>query len=76
MNLLQKDTHELSKLVDDIGITHIRMQQTVKGYPVWGGDYIIHLPKNGNKNKNMPAMNGIVYKEIEADLVNTFIKSI
>jgi len=39
MNLLQKDTHELSKLVDDIGITHIRMQQTVKGYPV--GEVII-----------------------------------
>jgi len=32
---------------DDLGLTHIRLQQTVGGVPVFGGDAYVHLDRQG-----------------------------
>lgn len=33
---------------DDLGMTHVRLQQTWKGLPVWGGQAIIHRDAGGS----------------------------
>jgi Zn-dependent metalloprotease len=32
---------------DELGMTHIRLQQEVDGIPVWGGEAIVHLQADG-----------------------------
>jgi thermolysin len=34
--------------IDDLGMGHTRVQQTVNGVPVWGGEAIIHLKSDGS----------------------------
>ena len=34
--------------VDSVGMAHVRYQQTVGGVPVWGGEAIVHLARNGS----------------------------
>lgn len=46
--------------------THIRLQQTYQGYPVWGGDVIEHVRQNGNVTQN-----GMIWEELNTDLANT-----
>lgn len=55
--------------------THIRVQETYQGHPVWGADAVIHIPNAGNTNKSLmnaitPAttMNGTLYQHLENDL--------
>lgn len=57
---------------------HIRMQQTYLGYPVRGGEGILHI--NHATNTKQPlinmftqanSMNGMLYTDIEKDLMNT-----
>jgi len=43
-----------SKKVDDLGQTHIKMQQVYKGVKVYGSEVVVHL----NKNKQVQAFNG------------------
>lgn len=71
MPLLKGATTELNRAVDPQGMTHIRMQQTVNGYPVWGGDYVMHVPAGKNLTGATTTMSGTVYQNIEADLTNT-----
>lgn len=33
--------------VDDLGMAHVRMQQTLRGVPVFGGEVIVHLHDDG-----------------------------
>ncbi len=33
--------------VDDLGVSHTRVQQLVNGVPVWGGEAIVHLESDG-----------------------------
>jgi pseudolysin len=55
---------------------HIHMQQTYAGYPVWGGDFIMHIPQGhvqslneiNRVNNNDISMNGIIYQNLEKDL--------
>lgn len=71
---------ELSRQVDTRRVTHVRIQQTYLGYPVFGAQAVLHVPANGaNRSLLMLAMqptpdtkmNGIVYKNLAADLQNT-----
>ena len=32
---------------DDLGLTHVRVQQTIGGVPVFGGDAVVHLDRTG-----------------------------
>lgn len=34
--------------IDDLNMAHTRVQQTVNGVPVWGGEAIVHLRKDGS----------------------------
>lgn len=59
---------------------HVRIQETYAGYPVWGGDAIIHIP-NGNLTSSLSgmltstqshvSMDGMFYQDINKDLANT-----
>jgi pseudolysin len=64
--------------------THVRLQQTYAGHPVWGGDSIVHIPHGGtvtslhtlqpllqNAAVNKTTMDGVVYQGLEADLRQT-----
>lgn len=33
--------------VDEVGMAHVRFEQTVRGVPVWGGQGIVHLDREG-----------------------------
>lgn len=66
---------EISRHTDFNQVTHIRMQQTYDGQPVWGADFIAHVPHNAHPaaagfGKNN-TMNGTVYAGLEADLAAT-----
>lgn len=45
---------------DELGITHVRVQQMVGGVPVWGGEAIVHLDEQGAEHH--------VTDKIEVDL--------
>lgn len=62
--------------VDFNQTTHLRVQQTFGGYPVWGGDAIVHVPHGVNvslanlANSPKASMNGILYQDLKNDLAN------
>lgn len=60
------------KMTDSKGITHIHIQQMYQNIPVWNGQYIMHVSKKATfANKQNFIMNGTMYKNLQADLVNT-----
>jgi pseudolysin len=68
---------EISSQADFKKTLHVRVQQMYIGYPVWGGDAVIHVPAGGNVNgvkslmatKNSNAtLSGTVYQGLAADL--------
>lgn len=65
-------SQEKSRHVDFNGVTHIRIQQTYAGLPVWGADAVAHVQQGGNTAlKSMDhrtTMNGIVYQDLGQDL--------
>ncbi|MHB1948032.1 MAG: M4 family metallopeptidase [Gammaproteobacteria bacterium] len=69
---------ELQRELDFKKMLHIRIQQTYSGYPVWGGDAIVHV-KEGEKYSAIPlqnsfitdsraSLNGIMYQDLQSDL--------
>lgn len=73
---------ETSRAIDLNQTMHVRAQETYMGHPVYGGDFIIHIP-NGSKTKssmnrtilaaeqNKGSMDGVIYQHIKEDLANT-----
>lgn len=55
-----------SRHVDFNQVTHVRLQQTYAGYPVYGADIVLHEAKNKRNS-----MNGIVYQGLREDLIST-----
>lgn len=55
-------------------ITHVRMQETYTGYPVWGAVAIIHTTEKDNKSlqrvlaDSKATVNGVIYQDIQKDL--------
>jgi vibriolysin len=43
-----EDFQPLNSLRDELGQTHVRMQERVHGLPVLGAEYIVHSDANGN----------------------------
>jgi len=69
---------EIKRSVDFNQTMHIRVQETYAGYPVWGGDAIVHVPNGAKSVKSLGdlkagrfSMNGIVYQDLDTDLANT-----
>jgi pseudolysin len=69
--------------IDFTQTSHVRFQQTYRGYLVWGADAVMHVPQGGvvrdenalqklslMKNDHT-TMNGIVYQNLETDLNHT-----
>jgi pseudolysin len=66
---------ELARQTDFNQTLHVRFQQTYQGYDVWGADAVLHTPGVKKIGQELlgtvtPAtsMNGIVYKDLQADL--------
>lgn len=72
---------EIKRSVDFNKTLHVRVQQTYMGYPVWGGDAVLHI-KQGDKtgrsianvmqaaSNHSSSMNGVIYKNIKPDLMD------
>lgn len=56
----------ISREMDFNQTTHVRLKQTFKGFPVWGGDVVMHYPKAGSVTQN-----GLIWEDLQADLANT-----
>jgi vibriolysin len=54
-----EDFDAVSVITDSLGETHVKLQQTLKGLPVVGGEYIVHSDASGKVTK----MNGHVVVE-------------
>lgn len=76
---LSKTTSSLSSLkllsqdTDFNQTTHTKLQQTYQGYPVWGGEVIVHTPKGLNTSFSSLAnekatMNGTIYEKLADDI--------
>jgi bacillolysin len=59
---------EYNRQTDDLGITHVRMQQTWSGYKVWGAQIVVH-EQNGKVNR----MNGRYFPTPTLDLTQANI---
>jgi len=82
---VKDDIKELNRSLDFNRTLHIHLKQTYAGYPVWGADSIVHIPYAEErsvanvslgslitrKNTNLVTMNGILYQNLEADLINS-----
>ena len=64
--------------IDFKKVSHVHVQQTYNGYRVWGGDAILHIANQPNANlktalaanKASLTMNGVLYKNLDADLAS------
>ena len=54
---------------DDLGQTHVRLEQVYKGVPVFGGQLIMHLDRNDPDERARAFANGRVYDD--ARLIST-----
>lgn len=68
---------ELKRFVDFKRTLHVRIQQTYSGFPVWGGDAILHVPQADKTDRPLAeliktaairSMNGTIYQSLSADL--------
>lgn len=73
---------EVSSNLDFNHTMHVRIKETYQGFPVWGGDAVIHIPNGKKTEKSLSAiaksavtnhgsMNGILYKDLGVDLKDT-----
>ncbi len=75
---------QISSAVDQNKTLHVRIQEMYQDYPVWGADAVVHQPQSEKLNgshafqsliqaskNNNTSMNGIIYENLAADLVNT-----
>ncbi|MEI6764416.1 MAG: M4 family metallopeptidase [Bacteroidota bacterium] len=60
----------LNSETDQLGITHIRYQQTFNGRPIYGIQFLVHT-----SNGNILSMNGRIYDKINASLVSSISES-
>jgi len=72
---------EVSRDVDFNQTLHVRVKETYSGYPVWGGEAIVHIPNGANSAKSLTGalagakngdstMDGTLYQNINPDLAN------
>lgn len=73
---------ELKRSVDLNNTLHVRVQQTYAGFPIVGGDAVIHIPQGKGlaqqdltalvlKAKANSSMNGNMYNQVQDDLAKT-----
>lgn len=75
---------QINSHIDFNQTTHVRVQQMVAGYPVWGADAVVHIPHGGqiknltalqpllqNAKNNKTTITGTFYQALNADLSQT-----
>lgn len=72
--------HQTSTHLDQNNVSHIRLQQTWAGYPVWGGDAILHVPHQTNHPAPFTTLlahptegtriTGTAYLKLQTDLIS------
>lgn len=73
---------EIRRSVDFKHTLHVRLQEMYNGYPVWGGDAIVHIPQGAKTGKNINhvisaanqqhgSLDGTFYQNIADDLAAT-----
>jgi len=69
---------ETSRNADRKNTLHVRVLQTYRGYPVWGGDSVVHIPEAGRAVGDFTSlitaktfMNGTAYQGLNQDLDGT-----
>ena len=63
------DDFQIQKVeVDDLGMAHTRVRQTIGGIPVWQGEAIVHLTKNGELSTITDDLKEAVAVNTEANL--------
>lgn len=73
----QDSLKEKNRDQDFNNTVHIRAKQMFAGYPVWGGDIIIHVPDGKSITLTNAArvanasMNGVLYQQLQEDLQHT-----
>ncbi len=71
---MQSNLKLLSQQADINQTIHSRFQQMYQGYPVWGGDIIVHAPKGsyasltGITSNTKATLDGSVYQGLQQDL--------
>ena len=65
----EKNFHIVSNVTDELGITHIKMDQYYKGIPIFGGQIYIHVKRNSELNidgkLNYSFINGKWFSEVK-----------
>lgn len=65
---------EIKKSIDFNQTTHVRLKQIYSGYPVWGAEVIVHVPRGGKTTlgdlpqNTTASMNGVLYQNLSDDL--------
>lgn len=69
---------ETSRASDFNNTLHIRLLETYRGYPVWNGESIVHIPQQGKSMKTAlslidkhASMDGSYYQHLQKDLAST-----
>lgn len=75
------DFKVIKKDIDFNQTAHIKIQQTYQGYPVWGGNIVLHIPNTKKNTRSFTdplsfiptsaKMNGLMYTSLEQDLSYT-----
>lgn len=61
-----KDEFEvISEKTDNLGSTHIKLQQVYKGIPLFGKEYIVHFNESGNVYAVNGKFDNIAYKKLK-----------
>lgn len=71
----EKDLKVSSTIIDENGISHIRMNHMYKGYKIFGSELIVHIDKNGNA-KGMNGNYQIIKNDIDVSPIIRVEKAI
>lgn len=76
-NVNQIGLKEVNATTDFTQVTNVRMKQTYAGYPVWGGDVIVHIPQSDKTSlhdvmaNSKGTVSGVMYQDLDKDLQKT-----
>lgn len=79
-NTQTESLQPVKTIQDNKHTTHVRIKETYAGYPVWGGDAVLHIPQSPKQMafanlvasaKPTTKMNGTIYQNLSEDLKNT-----
>jgi pseudolysin len=67
---------EINRNVDFKKTMHVRLQQTYMGYPVWGGEAIMHIPAGTNTPRGVNAVMNAGLAKNNTSMTGTFFQGL